>query len=85
MNQPNLDQRIFISHSSENDDVVRKLRQKLEYHGQLTWVDSRELTGGDDLNGVIETSLHSARHFLVVLSIEALSSTWVQREVKMAL
>ena len=78
-------QHIFISHSSKNDPVVRKLRQKLEDHGQVPWVDSRQLTGGDDLNGVIEASIRGAKHFLVVLSIEALSSSWVQREVRMAL
>lgn len=37
---------IFISHSSKNDDIVKKLRELLEIHGQLPWVDSRELTGG---------------------------------------
>ncbi|MDM8527469.1 hypothetical protein QUF58_04585 [Anaerolineales bacterium HSG24] len=39
---------IFISHATSNDAVVKKLRELLELHGQLTWVDSRDLTGGDD-------------------------------------
>ncbi|MBE7381029.1 MAG: tetratricopeptide repeat protein [Leptolyngbya sp. SIO1E4] len=76
---------LFISHSSQNDDVVKKLREILELHGQVPWVDSRDLTGGDDLDTTIENSIRSARHFLVVLSIDALSSTWVQREVQLAL
>ncbi|MDA0268024.1 MAG: TIR domain-containing protein, partial [Cyanobacteria bacterium] len=76
---------IFISHTSRNDDVVKRLRELLEAHGQQTWVDSRELTGGDALSPTIEAAIRGARHFLVVLSIEALSSTWVQREVKLAL
>ena len=76
---------IFISHSSKNDDVVKKLRELLEIHGQLPWVDSRELTGGDALAETIENNILNARHFLVVLSIDALSSTWVQREVRLAL
>jgi len=80
MNQP-----IFISHSSTNDDVVRRLRQILEQHGELPWVDSREMTGGDDLDATIEASIRTARHFLVVISIEALSSRWVQRELSIAL
>ncbi|MEM9219763.1 MAG: tetratricopeptide repeat protein [Cyanobacteria bacterium P01_F01_bin.150] len=85
MIDPRSNSHIFISHSSHNDDVVQKLRQKLEAHGQVPWVDLRQLTGGDDLNGVIEANIRGAKHFLVVLSIEALSSSWVQREVRMAL
>ncbi|MEZ4709400.1 MAG: tetratricopeptide repeat protein [Caldilineaceae bacterium] len=80
-----MDQHIFISHSSQNDDVVKKLRETLELHGQLPWVDSRELTGGDALEATLEQSVRSARHFLVLISIDALSSEWVQREVRWAL
>ena len=76
---------IFISHSSKNDDVVKQLRQRLEDFGQLTWVDSREFTGGDALEATIEANIRSARTFLVVLSIDAMSSDWVQREVRLGL
>jgi len=80
-----VDRHIFISHSSKNDDIVKKLRETIELHGNLTWVDSRELSGGDDLNATIENNIRTARHFLVVVSIEALGSEWVQREVQIAL
>ncbi|ABW27759.1 tetratricopeptide repeat protein [Acaryochloris marina] len=76
---------IFISHSTKNDDTVAKLRKVLELYGHTPWVDSRQLTGGDDLNAEIEASIRDARCFLVVLSIDALSSDWVQREVRLAL
>ncbi|HSM80178.1 MAG TPA: CHAT domain-containing protein, partial [Nodosilinea sp.] len=75
---------IFISPATKNDPAVQQLRQMLELHGQLPWVDSREMTGGDDLDTTIETSIRTARYFLVVVSIEALSSTWVQRELGIA-
>ena len=78
-------QHLFISHSSQNDEFVKKLRETLQLHGQLPWVDSRELTGGADLNATIEQSVRSARHLLVVLSIAALGSEWVQREVRWGL
>ena len=80
-----MDQHIFISQSSKNDETVKTLREILELHGKVPWVDSRELTGGDDLNTRIESSIRTARHFLVVISIDALSSEWVQREVRIAL
>lgn len=63
---------IFISHSSQDDNIVKKLRETLE------------LSGGDDLEATIETSIRSARHFLLLISIDALSSTWVQREGRSA-
>ena len=75
---------IFISHSSKNDVFVKKLRETLELFGELPWVDSRELTGGDELEATIEKEVRSARYFLAVISIDALSSEWVQKEVKWA-
>jgi len=76
---------IFISHASKNDDVVKRLREILELHGQLPWVDSRELTGGDALEATIEDSIRTAKHFVVVISQESLDSAWVQKELRLAL
>ena len=78
-------QHLFISHSSQNDEFVKKLRATLELHGQLPWVDSRELTGGDALEAVIKEKIRTARHVLVVVSMNALESEWVQDEVRWAL
>ncbi|MEP0928926.1 MULTISPECIES: toll/interleukin-1 receptor domain-containing protein [Cyanophyceae] len=75
---------IFISHSSKDDPTVQRLRETLELHGQTTWVDSRELTGGDALTPTIETAIRTARHFLVVISLDALGSSWVQKEIRLA-
>ena len=76
---------VFISHSSKNDAFVKKLREMLEIFGETTWVDSRELTGGDELKATIEESIRTARHFIVVITIDALSSEWVQDELDFAL
>ncbi|MEO1393287.1 MAG: tetratricopeptide repeat protein [Cyanobacteria bacterium J06634_5] len=75
---------IFISHSSTNDDVVQQLRQTLEDHGFELWVDSRELAGGDFLDDTLTEKIRTAKHFMVLLSIESLSSDWVQKELKLA-
>lgn len=76
---------IFISHTTKDDKTVKKLRETLELHNEVAWVDSREARGGDDLVEIVEENIRSAKHFMVLLSIDAMSSTWVQREVKMAL
>ncbi|MBE9112567.1 toll/interleukin-1 receptor domain-containing protein, partial [Nodosilinea sp. LEGE 07298] len=75
---------IFISHSTQDDSTVAQLREMLELHSQIPWIDSREMTGGDDLETTIEASIRTARYFLVVVSIDALSSQWVQRELGIA-
>ena len=75
---------IFISHASKNDDVVKKLRERLELEGLTTWVDSREFSGGDMLDETLTAKIKTAKSVIVLLSIEALSSAWVQRELKLA-
>jgi hypothetical protein len=77
-------QPVFISHSTKNDDVVKRLREILELEGFLTWVDSRELSGGDALDETLTGQIKTARAFMILLSIESLSSDWVQKELKLA-
>jgi tetratricopeptide (TPR) repeat protein len=76
---------LFISHTTRDDGEIKHLRQMLEAHGLETWVDSRYLTGGDALWEEVEAAIRSARHFIVVLTVEALGSSWVQRETRLAL
>jgi hypothetical protein len=44
------DDYIFISYATKDDGFVQELRQKLEALGLATWVDSRNLRGGDKLH-----------------------------------
>lgn len=76
---------IFISHSTQNDDLVEELRQVLELHKKLTWVDSRQITTGDHLETTIEKGIHEANYLVVLVSEAALKSHWVQWEVALAL
>ncbi|MCB0291363.1 MAG: toll/interleukin-1 receptor domain-containing protein, partial [Calditrichaeota bacterium] len=80
-----MNEHIFISHTSTDDATVQQLREALELHGNLTWVDSRELSGGDIPAEQIERSIRDAGHFLAVISLDALGSEQVQREVGLAL
>ena len=77
--------RIFISHASKDDEFVSELRETLEGLGLQTWADSRELSGGDKLTPEIESNIETARQFIVIVSLNALNSAWVQNEVKVAL
>jgi tetratricopeptide (TPR) repeat protein len=77
--------RLFISHSSQDDDFVRRLREALDLHGQPGWVDSRELRGGDPLWPEIEKAIDASSGFAVVVSPAALQSEWVGDELAYAL
>ncbi len=80
----NLD-RLFISHSSQDDDYVRRLREALDLHGMPGWIDSRELRGGDPLWAEIEKAIDASSGYAVVVSPGSLQSKWVGKELRHAL
>lgn len=77
--------KVFISHSSKDDDFVRELRESLAYHDHYAWIDSRELVGGDPLWPEIQAAIESASGYAVVVSPDSRESTWVGKELKHAL
>lgn len=66
----------FYSHFSKDDSTVKQLREMLELHRQTTWVNSRELLGGDALTPTIEYAIRTARYFLLMINLDALGSLW---------
>ena len=74
---------VFVSHSSSDDDLVRKIGEALGPRVKL-WVDSRELLAGDELDPEIRAAIDESSHLIVVLSLEALASDWVKKEVAYA-
>ncbi len=77
--------KLFISHSSQDDDFVRELRAALADHRQDVWIDSRELGGGDPLWSDIQMGIEGASAYAVVISTDALQSKWVGKELRYAL
>jgi len=77
--------KVFLSHSTKDDDFVRELRAALADHGQDGWIDSRELRGGDPLWSEIQQAIEEAVAFAVVVSPDGLQSKWVGKELRHAL
>src|SRR3989442_2676344 len=77
--------KLFISHSSQDDAFVRDLRAALADQGQDGWIDSRELRGGDPLWQEIQTAIEEASAYAVVVSPDAFQSDWVGDELAHAL
>ena len=77
--------KVFISHSGKDDGVVAEIRQALESLGLGVWADSRQLTGGDELEPEILKAIDDARHLVAVLSLNAVNSRWVAKEIQYAM
>ena len=76
---------IFISHSSLDAEFVSELRTQLESFGLKTWVDCRELVGGQKLAREIEQAIDEASYLIAVISSQTVNSKWVRKEIKYAL
>jgi tetratricopeptide (TPR) repeat protein len=77
--------RLFISHSSKDDDFVRELQRALGNPDQDLWTDSRQLRGGDPLWSDIQDAIEESSAFAVVVSPNASQSPWVGKELRHAL
>jgi hypothetical protein len=76
---------IFISYSTEDNGFATELRVAMEAHHLSVWMDTRELSGGHKLKPELEQKIKEARQVIVVVSLNALNSEWVQWEVEKAL
>jgi TIR domain/AbiTii len=74
--------RIFISHSSHDKAVARKLVDDLRALGHEPWLDEYAIRVGDSIPGKIEEGLQNADFVAVLLSPAAVQSGWVDREWK---
>ena len=82
--------KLFLSHATADDAIVRALQQALERQGTEekpvhVWIDSRELVGGDALLPTVAQRIRDADAFLVLVSPAGLQSAWVGRELTLAL
>jgi len=71
--------RVFISHSTKNPAFVDRLVEGLRDHYITTWYTQRHMPSGYFAEN-IRQALNQCDWFVVVLSPEALASTWVKQE-----
>lgn len=75
----------FLSHNSNDKEIVRKVAASLHTFGIDTWFDEWEILPGDSIVGKIEEGLRKATHLVVFLSKKAVSSSWVSEEINTSL
>ncbi|HEY6392604.1 MAG TPA: CHAT domain-containing protein, partial [Bryobacteraceae bacterium] len=76
---------VFISHTTKDDPVVKKIQQALHSLGIYAWVDSQELVAGNKLAPEIQKAIEDHEHFIAVLSPNTINSPWVKKEIEYAL
>ncbi len=76
---------IFLAHSSKDKRFAHRLATALQEHGFRVWLDDAELLVGDSLFEKIGDAIIDMDFLGVVLSPNAVESSWVQREVEVAL
>jgi hypothetical protein len=76
---------IVISYSRTDSDFVDRLEADLKAHDLSTWVDRRQLEGGQVWEADIRSAIDHCRLLLVVISPDALASPWVTKEYRYAL
>src|ERR1700742_5379724 len=76
---------VFISHSSLDKPLVRRLALGLIAEGIPVWLDSWSLEIGDSLLDKIYDGIDDSSIVVLVMSQSAVNSGWVNRELNAAL
>ncbi|WP_114940145.1 toll/interleukin-1 receptor domain-containing protein [Mucilaginibacter endophyticus] len=74
--------KIFISHSSKDNDFVKRLAHDLLTNDIPVWLDAYELSLGDSLYDKIFTGIKESNYLIVVISEHYNSSIWTSKEFR---
>lgn len=75
----------FVSHSSGDDGIVRRLHWALAELDTSLTIDSRAFRSGEPLESTIRAAIDASSGVLVLVSPRAHGSAWVGKELKHAL
>ncbi|MFQ5639797.1 MAG: toll/interleukin-1 receptor domain-containing protein [bacterium] len=76
--------KVFISYTQSDEKLARKVAASLEQAGLDVW-DDREILPGDNWADKIAQALRESDAMVVLLTPEALRSSWVSRDIEYAL
>jgi hypothetical protein len=76
---------IFVSHSTNDDAIVRRLHQALGDLRVDAWIDSRQLRGGDPMWLEIQRAIDEADAYIILVSPASFQSDWVGEELERAI
>ncbi|MCR9196743.1 MAG: toll/interleukin-1 receptor domain-containing protein [Hyphomonas sp.] len=71
---------VFLSHSSRDKDIVRRIDRQLKSAGFGTWLDENDIAFGKSISSEIQSGLDKSDIILIFLSEYSVSSKWVEAE-----
>src|SRR5450432_1971334 len=85
MMQPIQYQSVFISYSSDDESISKRLHADLQANGVRCWFAPHNLKPGDFFRQEIDKAIHLQDKLLLILSEHSIQSTWVEYEVNHAI
>lgn len=80
---------VFISHSTKDRWIARQMvaiiERRAKRYGVRTFLDERDIEGGDSIPETILAELRACREFVILLSPESIARQWVLIELGAAL
>jgi len=74
--------KIFISHSSIDKQMVRRIENELTKEKSLKfWIDKNEILVGDDIQKAISQGLKESDYLIIIISENSVKSNWVNFEL----
>jgi|SRR5256885_2184832 len=76
---------VFISHSSKDEVLVRRIADVLKASGMDVWDDTREIMPGENYAEKVAQALKESEAMIVLLTSEGINSKWMRWEIEYAL
>jgi hypothetical protein len=78
--------RVFLCHSSDDKQTIRKLRRRLQDDGFRPWLDEVDIKPGDDWDTAIRHAVRASHIVAVCVSTSSVGkSGYLQKEIRFAL
>lgn len=71
---------VFISHSSKEKWIAKEIAKEIEALGARTWLDLKDLRGGDEIRRSIKQGIRASQEALILLSENSITSQWASRQ-----
>ncbi len=75
----------FISYSSKDEVLARRLHADLQDRGVRCWFAPHDMKIGDRIRSSLDQAIHQHEKLLLLLSEHSINSTWVEDEMETAL
>lgn len=80
--------RVFLSYSREDENLVMEIYDMLEQAGGKPWIDRKNIPGGARWRALIESQMRRSKHVLVFLSDHSVKTGgyfWMEMEIAVSL